>query len=411
LNAVLIYFNCEEFFDYMLFGGPKKTEEIEISKLIKFNESTFEFKIKKSAASYATIEGSIDDELEKFESACKELGSFEGEPDTEFIGRASISMLKSQKQIYANALIGIAKSFTHEQKSNTYDSMVAASSGLHSMLKRMLETNSKFKAVVMVYSNQMQKLKRLYSNIESLVNSLDAEIAKIEPKAEEYNEINTLASKLEVLAEEYSKPSKQEIKASIDYPYVIKLLEDALAKKENETSNIEKLIESEKAYITSVLAPLERAARKHDHMNNTTLYSFVSNPIEMINKQNYMEFKKGMEKLYEEIHTGKIDEHSSAIDSAIIKATDPQILEKVENERNLTKRYMHNLRNIAEMKARLSDYKVMAVKSNELAESIKSDAEKRKELLAAIIQLKQKIEKLYESYYGIRIEIKLNLGS
>ncbi|MGC8687524.1 MAG: hypothetical protein ACP5RM_02375 [Candidatus Micrarchaeia archaeon] len=398
-------------FDSMFFGKPKEANYVEVAKLKSFIEKAFESKMQKSAKTYYNIAKSIKEELGRFESICADLDGYNGEPDTELIGKVSTNTLKEQKSVYAKGLINIAKSFAILEKGNTYDSMVATSAELHSALKKMLETNLKFKTVVMAYGNQMQALKRPYGNMESLANALDAEIERMEPKAAEYRELMALVDKLEVLEAEYKKPEEYSMQNDTNYEYVIKLLESAIAKKENEAKEIRKSIDHANASLAEVLAPLGRAARKHDHLNNSSLYSFVANPINNINKQNYEVFKRELEKLYEEMQAGKVDEQGNAIYSAIKKAMDPKLLEEVENARILAKKYMHYARSIEEMKARLSDYNSAAAKSNEQAKRVKSRLERRKDIIAAIGQLKDRIERLVEAYYSTKIEIKLDPDS
>ncbi|EET90179.1 MAG: hypothetical protein LVQ97_01005 [Candidatus Micrarchaeales archaeon] len=306
----------------MFFKKPQGPQTIGISDLQQYLTEIFESLSEPVVRKCYSVKPRIESGIVMFEKAIESLESYNGDPEEELIGLASVNSAKTQKPHYTEALksfIASAKSEENESYGDTrYERLEYDKTVYQSLISKILSSNSTFKSVVIGYSSQLDGFKKSFSYIERGVGSFEAELSKGSERFRQYeyvrNAISHAMALMEELAEVSSMLSKSEnMQPDPEKMNRIKSEEASLSSKIAGLRDRSAYLSSEinRAYseIDQLLQRVERAARKYDHASTKKrkFSDYLSNRYAMLeNESGYSDFLKMLGDMRDGISKGEI---------------------------------------------------------------------------------------------------------
>lgn len=408
----------------MFFRRKEPQRTIRVDELKALGDQEFERKIS-NALSYSNgILIKLESDMHNFMKLCKDFALENPDVDNELIGNVSKATLTSQKDAYVKTVLSIISS-TDVYKptyATQYDLAYRKKSNFERALHEILQTNSRFSMVILGYSGSMTKFKRQFSAMEKLSRELDIKMNSVSNEVDERRAITTEIDKLLILLEELEAAKRnvydlEEIAAGKykkeDRSKEIKSIESVISDKHNELRDLHLQIDQKVEWIKSLIAPLERAARKYDHGSGekNTLSQFVIDPIKNIKTEfDYSEFIGKLKKLDNNVAGSSLMlKNSGNISETISKILEANIYEDiafVNSKKNKAvgikdeiSEYDYELQNLLKSDKTFRDSKAMLVSANERISNMAND----------VSSSKSTIENLFLKYYGIAISIDLRL--
>ncbi|MEM0154619.1 MAG: hypothetical protein QW814_02175 [Methanothrix sp.] len=356
--------------------------------------------------------------LDDFSASIEKFSRIEKDPDEEFAGRMSISFIKTQKPKYIESLNNSISSLNEALQSIKYDTKYEDIRGVQvtyaDFISRLLSINANFKGVVMGYSEEMKLFKKPFQLLEKNLKDLDYELNKFEQGFRSYialkDEIGkavSLKNELHIYAEEPDKPMSDSNSESLEAEK--SEIEGKLNTVKGSILNLENKYNSIRSEIELVLKPLERAARKYDHLSSkkTSLANIISSPISSIGSElSYDSFIMMLKEM-----GAKISDKSIKIDNAT------QVLDQINDALNAgIDSAIAEAKSLAEQKAELisqeKDYENRLYETRKKAINIESAhrsrvaaSEHRVEISMRIENAKATIEKMFMQYYNSKVHI------
>ncbi len=283
-------------------------------------DSLFE---KKMAPLEGRVSGTVRDlraAKERFYEACIEFEKLDAPPYTEDLWMPNINSIKNQKEQYASALKQIAASLNLEVDDtlDRYSRYRQVLSNVEAMTNDALKTNSKFKQAFYCYSNYMGNFKKASAYLERLTTALKNELDRRAAEFEQYGILKECILKLRLQGEELASlrdaigALKSNLKSSDDggLERIEAETKGKLSAKSAEISALSDEMSKLSNRIGLLTAPLERAARKLDHLTirKKPLYDYITDPIGRIrNDDEYKDFTDLVLELRKNVESGTID--------------------------------------------------------------------------------------------------------
>jgi chromosome segregation ATPase len=328
----------------MLFGGKAKAEEVEQGGLVALLNGSFDRKLGRLGATTREVAGELRTARERFIAACEKFEAIDPEPYTEDLYSVNVNFIRSQKGLYAEALKRLAKELVPEhatKSANAYEECEALASHTGEVMSEILKTNATFRLVVHCYPNYLTDFKRSFSSIERLAGLLKGELVRRSQELAEYRaaresisrldgygqELHELEGTIERLKEDRSRRAAGEPDSGHSG------IQEMLLEKRKELSRLEAEASGLHHRISLLTAPLDRPAKKFDHLSarKRPLHAFIEDPIGAIRGEaDYAEFRELLQKLVEEVNSGKVEvknrEEIGGIASALLGADLPSMI-------------------------------------------------------------------------------------
>ncbi len=367
-----------------------------------------------SCSGFVTL---FNNSKKEFIEECKVLEKYNGEPNVEDMWAPNINSIKTQKNSYTKTLIRILEKEYESTFDTQYGKYKAELSIMDDTIGEMLRINSMFKVVVLSYSNELNKFKKIFANMEKSRDKLRLSIDTIQPEYKKYEEIRNKIENLYGMIEE-DKLMDSNI-SSINSELSVLLTKDELSTKEKlknilnekneELSSAKEKIHNMKVKISSSLMQLERAARKMDYSykGKRSLVSFIENPEENFNDESdYKDFEKLLDDMVSLLNMDKIQiKGKEAIFPSIQKLKTSEFRDQIKqlSELNEQKKFLfdeiNNLEN--EVLSKESKSKIIQEKEKE-----KQQMFLRKEQLKQLTtSTKSELIELFLKYYNRKIKV------
>ena len=350
-------------------------------------------------------------------SAFEELDS---EPYTEDLYISNPNSIKGQKVLYARSVRHTAEKMNLDwsDEKTAYERSVALLGRADSAINEILKTNAAFRTVLYSYSNYMVEMKKDFAVMEHTVGELRKGIGRKDAEFAHFREIREEITKLkevelerktldDMLKAAGSGPSEGKNKEMELRKELLKNLEAKNAEIEEADAHISALSER----ISLLSAPLEKLARKHDHlsMDKMKLGDFLEDPKSTIRSRNdYAVFGAMLGKMRENIEKERVavKNKESVLDS-IDELWKSDIYELVESEKNLMAGKLGleaEVRIIKESVGKV-DKRISHMDDEDAEmEDIKTRTE---ELIGFSDKLKKSIERMFLEYYKKKISITM----
>ncbi|MGD0728779.1 MAG: hypothetical protein ABR981_01760 [Candidatus Micrarchaeaceae archaeon] len=403
----------------MIFGKPSKPEEIQYSEMEKFLDSSFDKKISNLDSRGLVITKDLIRAKAGFEDACKTFEKLNAEPEKENFYIDNTSSIKSQKGFYSNAVSHAVENWdlSINDSLNFYNRYNAVLSETEKFIAELSKINSSFKKVLFSYSSHLELFKKSFSLIERHRDSLRNELNR---RASEYSEYKILKDKITELDSVNERLASLNQKIN-DLGKNIGSKNDQSTKEEEneingkisakkiELNGIESQIRNLQGKISPLTLPLERAARKFDHISSKKiqLHVFTENPIENIKTEHeYVQFKSLLEELGKKIEANEIDEKNNKnILENITKILDMDMysmIKELKQFRDKKSEMEHNIKLLEANITRIENKKNDSKEELEKFEYIKKSAGTTETQLR---QMKSAVEGLFSKYYNRKISI------
>lgn len=404
----------------MLFGRPGGGgESVQLYDLGPLLDKSLDKKLSSLASRASSILREMQQARDQFARACRDFEALSVEPDTEYTRLSNANFIKSQKGFYTNALRHSVESWnlSYGEARNLYEGYSAVLSEADAFAAGVLKANATFKKVMHAYPNHLGQFKTSFSFIERSIDSLRGEIERRKPEYSEYRRVidsaKGIASKRDELADLTARinSSAENLSRSAAEPpdgRQAKLSAD-IASIGSELSVKDAQISEMTSRINSLTLPLERAARKLDHIlaAKRQLYTFVTDPVNTLREESdTKDFLTLVAQLKKLLSAGSIDvknperieKVADELLSTDIHAMMLALSERKRERHELVQRIEHAKRELR----RLEESSAAIGNASERLESMRRRAE---ELGAAIKSEKEQAERLFLEYYGRKISI------
>jgi predicted nucleic acid-binding Zn-ribbon protein len=402
----------------MLFGA--KTDEKRLDELEGFLNSVFDERLRGFEVKARNITNSLVSEKSYFERACAEFAALEAEPEIENRYFEKANVIRDQKESYARALKHIIGSWepAPESHANVYERYEAVLSAGDAFIQEMLRANASFNKVLHSYSNHLGNFKRSFSSVERETRSLRGELERHRERFSEYEglrarirELSGLQSEIE-RAEQGLRETQQRAagekkeRGTVDEPATAKEAAQAL---NAELGRVREEAASLRGSINSLLAPLDKPARKFDHASGKkiALHAFVDNPLGTIRSESdYRTFVDLLGELERSVASGTIEtKDNSVVGTAVSRLLGADLHRMIVHLREVERKVeslSHQARAAADAVRRVEDERLGAAEAAERIEARArelADMRKRKE------EEKKEVAKRFLEHYRVRLSI------
>lgn len=372
----------------------------------------FDKKIAKLDSKAGSIIKDIEKAKERFGHACDRFEALDAEPYIEGLYSINISSVKGQKVPYAKTLRRIIQGIDLGQGGkNYYDKYMSIFVNVDEAATAILKANSGFKLVMYCYANHLSDFKNSFKTIEQLrdnlkkeldarsiefseYKSLSAEISKIVTKTGEAHE---LGKRIESMHKELDPHHRQKLDGSN------KELSEELFKKRAESAAVHAKISEVTNEISALTIPLERPAKKFDHLNprKDHLHEIVSDPESHIKSQaDFDRLKTRIFEFKDAVEKGEVDvkNRQEAIDNAnvLLNSNLHSMIESLKSHRR--QRAMIE-EQVGSIERRLDDVKRGITSIDKSAEEIKKIEREKDDILGSRVEIKKRIEEKFLAYY------------
>lgn len=403
----------------MLFGGSGKSEEVNPDKLEDLLNLLLDKKLSKFDSKASGILKDLGRAKLNFEASCQEFDKETGEPNKLNMYIDNISFVKTQKGFYSKSLKHVIDSWdiSGSDSKNVYIKYSTIAKNTDKFTNEILKTNASFKKMLYSYSDYLDSFKKSFSYIERLRDALRSELDKADREFAEYNVVseqilnfNLVSSDLDNISKsitglnEYTKTgstsgiNEEELEISKD-----------ISKRREEAAIINTEATSLANRVSSFTMPLERAARKQDHISpkKKQLYTFMADPVRNIRDEtDYNDFKALLADLDKSVDAGLIDiKNNSRTKEMISDLLNKDIYDEILSFRSLEKKKSdleEAIRHLEIMLNKIKEDKNQSAKTFEDIASMKKESE---DLRSKIGSTKSRIEALFLEYYNKKISI------
>jgi len=408
----------------MLFGklmrfGKHEPEKIKPDELEKLLNSLFEKKLDQFEPKAHAIINELKKSKLEFSEACNELKELKAEPYTEDIRPQTINFIKSQKGLYADALRRNISNMNLEPINalNSYEKYKLILSNVDKVTNEVLKSNANFKQAMYCYSDHLGNFKRSFSAIERLMEALRHEIESRSKEASEYAALKEHISKLNLQSDELevlnqSANALREFLNNKDKDMVGKdesKLSESLSSKRSELSSVRSEISKLSERINLLTSPLERSAKKFDHVSakKKQLHYFLEDPITRIsNEFEYIEFMTLVKELKGAVEKGTIETKNKPGTTSLISALlDSDIYNIINSLKSLQLKRSEIENEINILEIALVDIKKGKDASSKAAQEIATIEERAKEITKSMTSTKSTIEAMFSDYYHKQMSI------
>jgi chromosome segregation ATPase len=403
----------------MLFGKGGK-DEASPDQLEGLLNSSFDRKLANLEARAPNIVKELQQSKQHFSDACREFEKLQIEPEKANMWINDVSVIKSQKNFYSTALNRIIADWNLSvlDAPNVYSKYSSILSNTEEFVNEVLKANKSFNKVLFSYSRYLDSFKRSFSLIERQTDNLRTELNRNEAEILEYNNLNSKINTLIGLKEESDTINKSisALNDRISSGNVESIsaeesnIKDGISKKQAELTNTNSEMATLRNKINSVGMPLERPARKFDHISpkKHPLYSFLADPLSNIkNESDYGEFKALISELKKEVDTGSIDAKNIArINDTITQLLNTDIYNLILQFRALDEKKSSLESEIRFAEATLSRLRNDRTSSEMAAKDIESMKKSAQEFHTRLNQSKIVVEELFLRYYNKKVSIE-----
>ena len=254
-------------------GLEHPEESIPVEQLMPFLNKSFESAILEFSKMSEEHVSLFDSSKKEFITACHILEQYKGEPVVEDMWAPNINSIKLQKISYTKTLERI---ILHEREGSfttSYGKYKAELSYMEELISELLRVNNMFKVVIMSYSNELSQFKKVFSNMERARDKLRLGLTTIEPQHRSYEELMNKIENLQGMLDEYELMQQNSAALSKEISSLENTnsssINDELSNYSNEIklklSSFDNESSQLKLKLSSVLIPIERAARKMDY--------------------------------------------------------------------------------------------------------------------------------------------------
>ncbi len=397
-----------------LFGG-NGTETLGIDALEARLNSLFDRKLGQLDFRAAGIVRGLGGAKAKFGGACDIFYALDAKPDTEDMWNPNVTMIKSQKGAYAMALKKVVAGMQLEAGAapNIYERYSTILENARSANTDILKVNARYKTIMHCYANHLKNFRKCTTELEKLMQAMERELESRSRELAEYNEVKRQITVLKAyesdlrLLESRSGSLKQERLPGAEEQEMIKELET----KKKEYANASKQASGLYEKIRELVAPLERASKKFDHISagKKRLYRFMSDPVASIGDQTeYAEFREMLKRLRERIGSENIDvKNKDAALSAADYLIESDLYSMIETYRELEGSRSGLDAEVVHLETELKYVR----SSKESAEKAARDASVLQagigETKRSMDTAKAALERLFAAYYGRSVSVSL----
>ncbi len=405
----------------MFFGKKDKVIEVKFDSLMQFLDSIFTSKLSDFNPKAKAISNELKRSLDEFHVACKEFEELKAEPELENIYFDNANFVKSQKDFYTKAIFKLIGNFavSATEPDISYDGYVQLLSEFELFIQEILQTNAHFRKVIHSYSDHLNSLQKSFSNIEKYRDMLKSELKKKEHEFSKYTRLKEEIKKTMELSSKISEIDKSIIMLESNAKYrksEEEIRKEAELRADISSANSEILsldAEIARSYnqISNSTMPLERAARKYDHMSarKKRLYDLVTDPVHKLREESeYLEFKELLADLKKLIAENKIDvSNKEKIETNISYLLDANVHKMIKSydELNAQRSSLKSRIAICERRlAEIKDKEDISTATIARMDALKASQEETKRKL---LEEKKAIERMFSEYYSRNIEINM----
>jgi hypothetical protein len=333
----------------------------------------------------------------------------------DYLYRIKEGFMESQKANYSSSVLHLFSSPPKYGGAGTaYSRAKAMLEAYSSFTTSVLKTNNSFKFVMVGYAKDLAEVKRRFTALERLCSELGGEIATCAPEEAEYSKLRSRVVGIQETLSEIERlrnPRSESVRnASGDEG-----AEGAVRKQMEETSKHLELARHRYREADSTLAnlllPVERAARKHDHLSTAKrkLADYMKDPAEHIRTpEDGAIIHRHLVEIEEEIGAGKIEaKHPEALIAQIAAIRSKDLLTLAASAREAAAELRRSETELSGLHAHLQSLE-KAKEERQKAEAGRARTEQEISLKQAkLVSEKKELEQLIQSSYRKHVEITL----
>ena len=398
----------------MLFGRPARNEIVGIDELGHYLDGCFDDDIRKISSRMPRLVEELGQAFSDFGASVREFSEKETKPDMGYLYGIKEGFVTSQRPNYTSHITRIASASPELGGNNLYAAAKKAADSYGSIILEVLKANNTFKVVIIGYAGGLKDVKRHFNDMERLHKDLKGDIDLCEGRFKEYNAMRSMILNLTsdisrvANAGNLSPMAQESIQTEINDTSKLRS-EISELEKEHESANGRR--NEAASSITRMLLPMERIARKHDHMSASKrkLSDYIDEPKRITkDAESLGEFRRQVSSLIEEVRAGKIEvRNPNQTVSQLNAARDADLMALADSlhEADL------NLERINGRLARARELRSIAEKANEDEKRRKMEEDEAQrsieELKSGMLTLKAEIERSFMDSYKRRIEIRI----
>jgi hypothetical protein len=297
----------------MLFGRHPHKEKIPLSEMETYLDRCFDGELKRLSARLPEIETSLSRSRSAFETAIKEFSKSESPPDTEYLYGVKEAYLKSHKINYSSSLLHTFSSPIEYGGANLYGKGEELINSYQSFITTVLKVNNTFKLVMIGYSGGLADVKRHFTSMERLCKDLKTELDLCSPQKNVYQK---LSSKINTMLQTSLEIAALQRLQGADMSYIptneseFGTIKESLEEKKKKVELARHRHHEAENALSNLLLPIERAARKHDHLSASKikLTDYIKAPEERIRTAGDVSvINRHLDEIEGEIREGKIE--------------------------------------------------------------------------------------------------------
>lgn len=398
----------------MLFGRAPARENIPLSELEAYLDRCFDGKLRRLSTRMPEIESGLTRSFNDFEKAVREFSKSTAAPDMENLYGLKENNLKSQKENYSSSLLHLLSPPPKYRGRNLYLKAKDVLGSYSSFITGIMKVNSSFRLAMIGYAGELTGVKRHFTSMERLCKELGNEINLCSLEENEYRKIGSRISAMLEDVSEIGALTKSSESASPSFSSDESALRDLQKRLEDK----EKMAETARhrhreadSALAHLLLPVERVARKHDHMSlaKIKLTEYLKDPAERIRTaEDASTIHRHLSEISDEIREGKIGAKNSAgLVSQIEAIRNNDLLLLAESSRTTAVELKNSETELAELRTQL-----LALEKSQ-AEKIRASEEKthtEHEMglkRAHLSSEKKELEQLFLGCYKKQVEILL----
>ncbi len=396
----------------MLFGRAPSKESVPLPGLEAYLDRCFDGKVRRLAQRMPELEAALARSSAAFKKAIQEFSNSAAAPDMEYLRGLKEGNLESQKANYSSSLLHLLSSPLEYGGSCLYLRGKAMAGAYSSFITGVGKVNNSFRLVLIGYAGGLAEAKRQLTSMERLCRELENELGACSPEETEYRKLRArVRAMLENASEiaDLGSPAVREAQGTIAEDGAGDAIKKQLEEREARHERAKGKRKEADASLAALLLPLERAARKHDHMSvaKIKLADYIKESAERIrNREDTRIIHHHLGEMAEEMRTGKIDAKTSAgIASRIGAVRDSDLLALAEASRRAAAEATESEAEMVELRAQLHALeKGKAERQRAEAERVQAEQDigKRSERLSSE---KKELEKLFLECYRKQAEI------
>ncbi len=297
----------------MLFGRAPAKERVPLPELEAYLGRCFDGKLRRLSTRLPEIERDLSDSFADFGAAVRKFSDSSVAPDMEYLYRIKENFMESQKANYSSSVLHLVSATPKYGGNGLYFKAKEMLDAYSSFTTSVLKTNNTFKFVMVGYAKALADVKRHFTAMEKSCNELRNEIASCALEESEYGRIRSrIMAMLENASEieELRNPPPQDAHHALLDESVEGTIRKQIEEKEAHLVHARHRYREADSVLASLLLPVERAARKHDHLSTSKrkLADYMKDPAEHIRTaEDGSIIHSHLLEIAEEVRTGKID--------------------------------------------------------------------------------------------------------